>query len=58
MGWPDGHTARTADGRAVSDHQRYRMTGDGVVAPVAEWIGRRLAVALDPTRGGVMERAG
>lgn len=35
-----------ADGRRVSDLQRYRMTGDGVAAPVAFWIGARLAAAL------------
>ena len=62
MGWPDDHTARTADGRRVSDLQRYRMTGDGVAAPVAYWIGARLAAALKldlhATKGGAMQRGG
>ena len=46
MGWPDDHTRWTADGREISDSHRYRMAGNGVVAPVAEWIGHRL-VAVD-----------
>ena len=49
MGWPDGHTAHgvTEDGRAVdlADSHRYRLCGNGVVAPVAEWIGRRIMEA-------------
>lgn len=36
MGWPDDWTAPGPDSR------RYAACGDGVVAPVAEWIGRRL----------------
>lgn len=46
MGWPDDHTRWTADGREIADRHRYRMCGNGVVAPVAEWIGHRL-VAVD-----------
>lgn len=41
-----GHTRWTADGREIADSHRYRMCGNGVVAPVAEWIGHRL-VAVD-----------
>ncbi len=29
------------------DGRRYAACGDGVVAPVAEWIARRLAVAVE-----------
>lgn len=46
MGWPDDWTRWTADGREVSDSHRYRMCGNGVVAPVAEWVGRRIAAVL------------
>lgn len=46
MGWGDDWTRWAADGREISDSMRYRMCGNGVVAPVAEWIGRRL-VAVD-----------
>ena len=53
---PDGLAGRLDD-RAVAtiddellpvglDGHRYRCCGNGVVAPVAEWIGRRLAEAL------------
>jgi DNA (cytosine-5)-methyltransferase 1 len=40
MGWPDGWTAPGSDAR------RYAACGDGVAAPVAEWIGRRLNHAI------------
>jgi DNA (cytosine-5)-methyltransferase 1 len=46
QGWPDDHTRWDADGKEISDSHRYRMIGNGVVAPVAEWVGRRL-VAVD-----------
>ena len=36
MGWPDNWTAGQTDGH------RYKQCGNGVVAPVAEWIGARL----------------
>ena len=36
MGWPDNHTA------GVADSHRYRMCGNGVSAPVAEWVARRI----------------
>jgi DNA (cytosine-5)-methyltransferase 1 len=42
QGWPDEHTRWTADGREIADAHRYRMIGNGVVAPVAEWLGHRL----------------
>jgi len=49
MGWPDDHTrwGVTESGEVieVADSHRYRACGNGVVAPVAEWIGRRQAVA-------------
>lgn len=46
MGWSDGWTATGTreDGAtyALSDSARYRLCGNGVGAPVAEWIGRQL----------------
>lgn len=49
MAWPDLWTLHgvTDDGKAVTmaDGPRYRMCGNGVVSSVAEWIGKRLAVA-------------
>ena len=52
MGWPDDHTRYAADGREISDSHRYRMCGNGVVAPVAEWIAHRL-VAVDKIYGAI-----
>ncbi|ANS03774.1 site-specific DNA methylase [uncultured Mediterranean phage uvDeep-CGR2-KM24-C26] len=42
MGWPDDWTRWDVDGNEIADSHRYRMCGNGVVAPVAEWIGHRL----------------
>jgi len=42
MGWPDDHTRWGADGRELADAHRYRLCGNGVVAPVVEWLGHRL----------------
>ena len=47
MGWNDDHTRWRADGREVADGPRYRMCGNGVVAPVAAWIARRMRAALE-----------
>lgn len=41
MGWPDNHTATGTTG-PVSDTNRYKMCGNGVASPVAEWIGQHL----------------
>lgn len=42
MGWPDDWTRFGAGGREIADSHRYRMCGNGVVSPVAAWIGGRL----------------
>jgi DNA (cytosine-5)-methyltransferase 1 len=47
MGWPDDHTRWGANGRELSDSARYRMIGNGVVAPVAEWLAKRLLTPFD-----------
>jgi DNA (cytosine-5)-methyltransferase 1 len=46
MGWPDGWTRWRADGTEIADGPRYRMCGNGVVAPVAQWIGTRMRSAF------------
>ena len=55
MGWPDDHTAHGVDERgrayALKDTPRYRLCGNGVGAPVAEWIGRRLMEAVAAQQG-------
>lgn len=45
MGWPDDHTRWAADGTQIADTNRYKMCGNGVAAPVAEWIARRILTA-------------
>jgi DNA (cytosine-5)-methyltransferase 1 len=42
QGWPDDWVRLTADGKVIPDSHQYRMIGNGVVAPVAEFIGHRL----------------
>ena len=43
MGWPDNHTLHRADGKLNADSSRYKMCGNGVVAPVAAWLAKHLA---------------
>lgn len=50
MGWPDNHTLYRADGKLNSDSARYRMCGNGVVAPVAEWIATSISRADEEMR--------
>lgn len=42
QGFPDDWT-RYGGGREMADGPRYRMLGNAVTVPVAEWIGRRIA---------------
>lgn len=54
MGWPDSHTAWGVNEKGervkMADGPRYRMCGNGVVASVAEWIGRRIVAAEQVVR--------
>jgi DNA (cytosine-5)-methyltransferase 1 len=45
QGWPDEHTRWTADGKEIKDSHRYRLIGNGVASPVAEYIAHRLVEA-------------
>lgn len=47
QGWPDDWTRWGADGKEIPERQRYKMTGNGVTAPVAEWVGQRLMAVND-----------
>jgi DNA (cytosine-5)-methyltransferase 1 len=49
MGWPDDHTLHRADGKTNSDSVRYKMCGNGVVAPVARWVAKHLAATMEPS---------
>jgi site-specific DNA-cytosine methylase len=42
QGWPDDHTRWANTGKEVSDSARYKMCGNGVSAPVAQWIGENI----------------
>lgn len=42
MGWPDNHTLYRADGKTNSDTTRYKMCGNGVASPVAQWIAEQI----------------
>lgn len=42
QGFPDGHTATGDDGKPISNSARYRMLGNAVCVPTAEWIARRI----------------
>jgi len=46
QGWPDDHTRWAADGKENADGPRYKMIGNGVAAPVAQWIAERIEQAL------------
>lgn len=46
MGWPDSHTALGASGKAIADSRRYQMCGNGVAAPVAQWVGQCISDIL------------
>jgi DNA (cytosine-5)-methyltransferase 1 len=45
QGFPDDWTRYAADGLEIADSPRYRMLGNAVTVPVAEWIGRRILEA-------------
>jgi len=47
MGWPDNHTLYRADGKTNSDSTRYKMCGNGVATPVAQWIAEQIKPLLE-----------
>jgi DNA (cytosine-5)-methyltransferase 1 len=47
MGWPDDHTLPRADGKQNADTTRYKMCGNGVASPVAQWIGQHLMAIMN-----------
>ena len=49
MGWPDDHTRYDKDGNELSDSARYKMCGNGIAAPVAQWLCENLVKAMAPT---------
>ena len=47
MGWSDNHTLHRADGKQNPDTTRYKMCGNGVASPVAQWIGQHLMAIMN-----------
>jgi DNA (cytosine-5)-methyltransferase 1 len=47
MGWADNHTLPRADGKQNADTTRYKMCGNGVASPVAQWIGQHLMAIMN-----------
>jgi site-specific DNA-cytosine methylase len=47
MGWPDNHTLPRTDGKQNPDTTRYKMCGNGVASPVAQWIGQHLMAIMN-----------
>jgi len=48
MGWPDNHTLNRADGKKTASTQRYKMCGNGVASPVAQWVAEQIMAAEPP----------
>lgn len=48
MGWADDHTRWTAEDAEIADSHRYKMCGNGVASPVAEWVGRQVMGVINP----------
>jgi DNA (cytosine-5)-methyltransferase 1 len=42
MGYPDNHTLYRADGKTHSDTTRHKMCGNGIAAPVAQWVAEQV----------------
>lgn len=42
MGFPDNHTQYDSNGKKIADTNRYKMCGNAIASPVAEWIGKKL----------------
>ena len=51
QGFPDDWTLCDADGHIISDSARYRMLGNAVAVPVAEWIAKRILCSLSGPAG-------
>ena len=47
MGWADNHTLPRADGKQNADTTRYKMCGNGVASPVAQWVGQHLMAIMN-----------
>jgi len=46
MGWPDDHTRWSETGLEIPAAARYKMCGNGVASPAAQWVGEQLLPLL------------
>lgn len=46
MGWPDNHTLYRIDGKTHTQSTRFKMCGNGVATPVAQWVAEQVKVNL------------
>ena len=46
MGWPDNHTLHRIDGKTHTQSTRFKMCGNGVATPVAQWVAEQVKVNL------------
>ena len=46
MGWPDDHTRYDSEGNELSDSARYKMCGNGIASPVAQWVCENIVEVL------------
>lgn len=49
MGFPDGWTEFDIYGKPISNSARYRMLGNSIVVPTAQWIGERICSTVSQT---------
>jgi DNA (cytosine-5)-methyltransferase 1 len=47
QGWPDDHTRYDSEGNELSDSARYKMIGNGIATPVAQWLCENLVAAVE-----------
>lgn len=52
MGFPDDHTKYTFDDKKIADTNRYKMCGNAIASPVAQWIGKELSKLIKGERNG------
>jgi DNA (cytosine-5)-methyltransferase 1 len=50
MGFPDDHTRYDSNGKQIADTNRYKMCGNAIASPVAEWIGKELSKLINNKR--------
>lgn len=55
QGFPDDHTLHGAKDNIIKDSARYRMLGNAVAVPVAQWVATRLHAVAEREKNGSTE---